>query len=71
MSNKQQAIAGAILPRDARVPADVNSLLALDPMQHAFRHFGSLNVRMTDHIADLISETLAAAKASGFKVGQY
>jgi hypothetical protein len=55
------AIELAIVPRAGRLPADLvdGTLDALAPMQHSFRHFGSLNVRMIDHIADMISETLA------------
>jgi hypothetical protein len=63
LTGRAGAIALGVVPRAARVPADVASGElegALSPMQATFRHFGSLNVRMIDHISDMIAETLAS-----------
>jgi hypothetical protein len=62
-ANLQTAIEHVIVARPARIPADLETLEALSPMQHSFRNFSSLNVRMIDHISDMIQETLASKGA--------
>jgi hypothetical protein len=57
---RNRAIELAIVPRAPRIPSDLLALDSMSPMQHTFAHFGSLNVRMTDHISDMIAETLAS-----------
>lgn len=60
-SNKALAILTATLPRDARVPSDINGLLAVSPLEHTFAAFGKsrLNALKADYIASLIADALA------------
>jgi hypothetical protein len=64
-SNKSQAIQYGILPRDARVPADVNFLLSISPIEHTFRAFSGGLARIQEirsaHISSLIKSALQAA----------
>ena len=50
----------ASVPKAPRIPSDLAWLDVMSPMQHSFRHFGSLDWRMKDYIGGLISEALAA-----------
>lgn len=60
-SNKTAAILDCVLPRDARVPSDMASLLAVSPLEHTFAAFGKsrLNALKADYIASLIADALA------------
>lgn len=62
-ANIATAVEHVIVARPARIPADLETLEAMSPMQHSFRNFSSLNVRMIDHISDMIQETLASKGA--------